>query len=318
MEIFHYNVQTLYFMNKKNIGLLLLFTLCFVLNSNAQSRTSLKINEVLISNESNFIDSYGEHNAWIEIWNSSYASVDIEGCYLTNDKNNPKKYMIPKSDVLTLIKPRQHILFWADNKPARGTFHVNFTLDPSKENYIALYDSNGKTLIDEILVPANMLPNQSYARVKDGAEAWEIKGKDDNSHVTPSTNNTIELTNAKIEKFEKHDSQGFGMSIIAMSAVFCGLILLYFSFKLTGKIAISMSKRNDMKETGNKAASTSAPKVSTTPQGQDANEDIVAITMALHEHLGGEHDVENMVLTFNEVGPSHSPWSLKIFGLRKR
>ena len=67
-----------------------------------------------------------------------------------------------------------------------------------------------------------------------------------------------------------------------------------------------------------KAARTSAPKVSTTPQGQDANEDIVAITMALHEHLGGEHDVENMVLTFNEVGPSHSPWSLKIFGLRKR
>lgn len=306
-------------MNKKHIGLLLVFAFYFVLNISAQSRTSLKINEILVTNETNFVDDYGENNAWIEIWNSSYASVDIEGCYLTNDKNNPRKYMIPKSDVLTLIKPRQHVLFWADNKPARGTFHINFTLDPTKENYIALFDSNGKTLIDEVIVPANILPDQSYARDKDGAEKWVLKGGSDGSHVTPCTNNTVEVSNIKIENFEKHDPVGIGMSIIAMSAVFCGLILLYLSFKITGKIAVSMSKRKNMNKTENKAAeSTPTQSVSSTPLGKGANEDIVAITMALHEHLGGVHDVENMVLTFNEVGPSHSPWSLKIFGLRKR
>lgn len=68
--------------------------------------------------------------------------------------------------MLTLIKPRQHALFWADGMPNRGTFHVNFTLDPNKENYIALYDSNGKTLIDEVTIPAGQLADRSYAREK--------------------------------------------------------------------------------------------------------------------------------------------------------
>ena len=34
--------------------------------------------------------------------------VNIAGCFLTNDKNDPKKYPIPKGDVLTIIPPRQH------------------------------------------------------------------------------------------------------------------------------------------------------------------------------------------------------------------
>ena len=101
-----------------------------------------------------------------------------------------------------MIKPRQHILFWADGMPNRGTFHVSFTLDPSKENYIALYDSNGKTLIDEITVPAGMLADQSYAREEDGSANWVIKGGGEHSYVTPSTNNMTLDKNEKIENNE--------------------------------------------------------------------------------------------------------------------
>ena len=210
----------------------------------------MKINEVLVTNEQNYQDDYGLHNAWIEIFNTSFASVNIEGCYLTNDKDNPTKYPIPKGDVLTLIKPRQHILFWADGMPNRGTFHVSFTLDPSKENYIALYDSNGKTLIDEITVPAGMLADQSYAREEDGSANWVIKGGGEHSYVTPSTNNMTLDKNEKIENFKKHDADGFGMAIIAMSVVFIGLILLYVSFKIVGNIAVKLGKRNAMKAIG--------------------------------------------------------------------
>ena len=90
----------------------------------------------------------------IELFNNSAGTVDLGGCFLTNDKNNPTKYMIPKGDVLTKIPPYQHTLFWADDMKDRGTFHLNFTLEPDKDNYIALYDSDGKTLIDEITIPA--------------------------------------------------------------------------------------------------------------------------------------------------------------------
>ena len=216
-------------MNKKRIGIFIALLAMVCMGLRAQSATSLRINEVLVVNDQNYQDDYGLHNAWIEIFNTSFASVNLEGCFLTNDKNNPTKYPIPKGDVLTLIKPRQHALFWADGMPNRGTFHVNFTLDPNKENYIALYDSNGKTLIDEVTIPAGQLADCSYAREKDGSANWVVKGEGEHSYVTPSTNNMTIDKNPKIENFKKHDSIGIGMAIIAMSVVpFLGYIPLGF------------------------------------------------------------------------------------------
>ena len=300
-------------MNKKRIGIFITLVAVVSLGLNAQRATSLKINEVLVTNEQNYQDDYGLHNAWIEIFNTSFASVNIEGCYLTNDKDNPTKYPIPKGDVLTLIKPRQHILFWADGMPNRGTFHVSFTLDPSKENYIALYDSNGKTLIDEITVPAGMLADQSYAREEDGSANWVIKGGGEHSYVTPSTNNMTLDKNEKIENFKKHDADGFGMAIIAMSVVFIGLILLYVSFKIVGNIAVKLGKRNAMKAIG----ITDKVEAKEKNLGSHSGEEAAAIAMALHEFMNDAHDVEDMILTINKVKRTYSPWSSKIYTLRQ-
>lgn len=300
-------------MNKKRIGIFITLVAVVCLGLNAQRATSLKINEVLVTNEQNYQDDYGLHNAWIEIFNTSFASVNIEGCYLTNDKNNPTKYPIPKGDVLTLIKPRQHILFWADGMPNRGTFHVSFTLDPSKENYIALYDSNGKTLIDEITVPAGMLADQSYAREEDGSANWVIKGGGEHSYVTPSTNNMTLDKNEKIENFKKHDADGFGMAVIAMSVVFIGLILLYVSFKIVGNIAVKLGKRNAMKAIG----ITDKVEAKEKNLGSHSGEEAAAIAMALHEFMNDAHDVEDMILTINKVKRTYSPWSSKIYTLRQ-
>lgn len=100
-------------------------------------------------------------------------------------------------------------------------------------------------------MPAGTLKaNQSYARVSDAADQWEVKGGSEDKYVTPSTNNKTIDSNAKMEKFEEHDSVGIGMAISAMSVVFCGLILLYISFKIIGKISVNLSKRNAMKAKG--------------------------------------------------------------------
>ena len=113
----------------------------------------MRINEVLVINEDNFVDDYGKRHGWIELFNTSAGTVNIAGCYLTDDKNNPMKYPIPKGDVLTqILLASTHCSGRTENRIA-GTFHVNFVLDPFKENYIALYDADGKTLIDEITVP---------------------------------------------------------------------------------------------------------------------------------------------------------------------
>jgi hypothetical protein len=208
----------------------------------AQRTTSLKINEVLVINNDNFEDDYGKKHPWIEIYNSSPGTVDISGCFLTNDIKNPKMYRVPKGDVLTKIKPRQHVLFWADNMPTHGTFHLNFILYPDKPNFIALFDSDGSTLIDSITVSSEQRADISYGLVEDG---WTQKRLDEElrlnssykdkkgdklwiyyEKVTPSSNNKILDTNERIENFKENDSKGTGMTFTAMGVVFFGLLLL--------------------------------------------------------------------------------------------
>lgn len=305
-------------MNKTKIGIF--FTLLLVLGvcsscGEQKDTNKLLLNEVLITNESNFQDDYGVHSAWIEIFNKSYGSADLAGCYLksSSQPGDTATYFIPKGDVLTLVKPRQHSLFWADGEPNRGTFHTNFKLDPNNANWIGLYDS-GKKLLDQIVVPAGTLgPNESYARISDAANQWEVKGRTSDKYVTPSTNNQTIDRNAKMEKFEEHDSVGIGMSISAMSVVFFGLILLYISFKIVGRVSVNLSKRNAMKAKG----ITDKQEAKEKKLGEAPGEVFAAIAMAMHEMQSDVHDVEDTVLTITRVKRSYSPWSSKIYTLRE-
>ena len=305
-------------MNKTKIGLF--FTLLLVLGvcsscGEKRSNNKLLLNEVLITNEGNYQDDYGLHSAWIEIFNRSYGSADLAACLLraSSQPGDTTTYFIPKGDVLTLVKPRQHSLFWADGEPRRGTFHTNFTLDPEKENWIGLFDS-GRNLIDQVTIPAGVLKtNQSYGRVSDAASQWEVKDGSAEKYVTPSTNNKTIDSNAKMEKFEEHDSNGIGMSISAMSVVFCGLILLFIAFKIVGKASVSLSKRNAMKAKG----ITDKQEAKEKKLGEAPGEIFAAIAMAMHEMQSDVHDVEDTVLTITRVKRSYSPWSSKIYTLRE-
>ncbi|MDL2212866.1 OadG family protein [Bacteroides sp. OttesenSCG-928-N06] len=300
-------------MNKRKLGIFIVLVAAMCLNIQAQSTKSLRINEILVVNEHNFQDDYGIHSAWVEIFNTSFASVNIGGCFLTNDLNNPTKYPIPKGDVLTLIKPRQHILFWADGMPNRGTFHLSFTLDPNKDNFLALFDSNGKTLIDSVTIPKGQTADRSYARFNDGNALWVQKGGNDNSYVTPSTNNMTLDKNEKIEKFKLHDEVGIGMALTAMTVVFLGLILLYLCFKTVGNISVKMGKRNAMKVHG----ITDKEVAKEQKFGQRSGEEFAAISMAMHEYFEDVHDFEDMIITINKVKRTYSPWSSKIYTLRE-
>ena len=304
-------------MNKTKIGIF--FTLLLVLGvcsscGEKKSNNKLVLNEVLITNEGNYQDDYGLHSAWIEIFNRSYGSADLAGCYLKfKNGRDSASYFIPKGDILTLVKPRQHALFWADGEARRGTFHTNFTLNPDDTNWIGLYDS-GRNLLDSIVIPAGALQaNQSYARISDAAEKWEVKDGSAEKYVTPSTNNKTIDSNAKMEKFEEHDSDGIGMSISAMSVVFCGLILLFIAFKIVGRVSVSLSKRNAMKAKG----ITDNQEAKEKKLGEAPGEIFAAIAMAMYEMQSDVHDVEDTVLTITRVKRSYSPWSSKIYTLRE-
>jgi len=304
-------------MNKKRIGILLSLAMMLGLASCGEKEvnTKLILNEVLIENQTNFQDDYGVHSAWIEVFNKSYTSADLAG-YLLKMSNQPgdtATYFIPKGDVLTLVKPRQHSLFWADGQPNRGTFHTNFVMDGTTATWVGLYDS-GKKLVDQVTIPAGTLQaDQSYARISDASAEWEVKGAVADKYVTPSTNNKTLEGNAKMEKFQTHDSVGIGMSITAMSVVFFGLILLYICFRGIGKAAVSFRRKNAMEAKDITCEQEAKEK----KLGEAPGEVIAAISLAMHEMQSDVHDVEDTVLTITRVKRSYSPWSSKIYTLRE-
>ncbi len=303
---------------KKKLFLLLVMVVAVATAVSAQGRRGLRINEVMVQNDSSVVDDFGCRVAWVELFNSTYAPLEISSVFLTNDKANPKKYPVPLGDVNTEIPARQHVIFWADGNPTRGTFHMSFTLEPNKDNWIGIYDADGKTLIDEVVVPASLKANQSYARANDGMDAedpaltWEVRNGIDLKYITPSSNNIIQDTNSKVDMFANHDKNGIAMTIMAMGIVFSALLLLYICFRIISKIGERISKGNKAKAQGVKLSEMSKEN----RPDHDSGEEIAAIVMALHEHLNA-HDTENTILTINKVKRAYSPWSSKIYGLRE-
>lgn len=302
-------------MNKKAI-IVLTAILAVAGTAVAQGRKALRINEVMVQNDSNYVDDYGLHNAWIELYNSAFAPMEISSVYITDDPSQPKKYPVPLGDVNTEIPARQHVIFWADGEPNKGTFHLSFKLKPGQDNWIGVYDANGISLLDSVTVPASLAANQTYARRYDGegygVEAWEVRDGSDELYITPSSNNRIVDTNGKVEMFSELDANGFGLTLMAMCIVFSALLVLCLCFYAISKIGEKVTKNNKLKAQGLKPREVAREEH---PEG-DSGEAIAAIAMALHDHLNA-HDAENTVLTINKVKRAYSPWSSKIYTLRE-
>ncbi|MDE6417763.1 MAG: lamin tail domain-containing protein, partial [Duncaniella sp.] len=224
---------------RHRIIILILAVVAGIGSITAQGRRGLRINEVMVANDSSsVVDDFGRYSAWVELFNSTFGPLEISSVYLTNDSTNPTMYPVPLGDVNTEIPTRQHVLFWADGEPNKGTFHMNFVLTPGQDNYIAIYDADGKSLIDEVLIPATLLPGQSYARKADGIggtgnpDDWEVRDGSDEKYITPSSNNVIKSTNSKVDMFAEQDENGFGMAIMAMAIVFSALLVLAICFNI--------------------------------------------------------------------------------------
>ncbi|MDD2474461.1 MAG: OadG family transporter subunit [Dysgonamonadaceae bacterium] len=295
--------------DKIKLSILAILLLLFAGCNEKFDRSDLVINEVVVENIDGYTNDFGERSAWIEIYNNTTRTLELSSIYITNDPNDTKKYAVPRGDVKTQLKPHQQAVFWADNKPSNGTFHLNFKLDPNKENYIALYESDGETLIDELLIPAELQANQSYGYEQDGIK------NDKSGHlakilsrVTPNSNNFVEGVNPKITALKENDPWGGVMTVTAMFVVFMALLLLFIAFKFTGKTAKWLTKQKAI-ESGNI--------ISQDKDHELSGEILAAISAAIYEIDQDVHDIESTILTIDEVKRNYSPWSSKIYGLRQ-
>jgi sodium pump decarboxylase gamma subunit len=297
---------------KKSISLVMLALVLATLGGFAHNRKALRLNEVMVCNQESVVDDYGQHSAWIELFNANFAPLEISSVYLSTNPANPKMYPVPLGDEKTKVGKRQHVVFWADGQHDKGTFHTNFTLTPGQDNWIGLFDADG-SLIDSITVPAALGVDQSFAREDDGVGAWSIRvPSTDNEppYITPSASNIIKGSNPKIEEFAENDANGFAMTIMAMCIVFSALLMLCLSFYAIGEISKRISRSKKAQAQGK----VTREEVLTTEQ--DSGEEIAAIVLALHEHLNA-HDNESTILTIDKVKRAYSPWNSKLYGLRQ-
>ena len=110
----------------------------------------LVINEFMASNSSSIKDPQGHYDDWIEILNYGTKAFDVGGLYLTDDLSNTTKWRIPDGiPAATIISAGEYLLIWADNDITDTGLHANFKLDAGGEQ-IALFDSDGRTLVDSV------------------------------------------------------------------------------------------------------------------------------------------------------------------------
>jgi hypothetical protein len=283
--------------------IILLLLLVTGLNcAHAQNSTNLKFSEILVNNESNCIDDYGCHSAWIEIFNSSNNPVDIGGCYLTDDINNPTKCWIPAGDRKTIMSPGSYLVFWIDSKPERGIFHLNFDIKNVKT--LALFDAKGRQMIDKIEISQPQKPDVTYGRLN--AESNECVFLDKS---TPGTINDISQKVSTIPNGGKADfSRIIGLAKF-IAIAFAVVIVIIIVLKIRGR-------KNSLKDADGNI--TEEGKIEHSPTYQEVPDEVnAAIAMALFLYQNDLHDNENTVLTLQKVSRTYSPWSSKIYTLRK-
>ena len=113
------------------------------------------------------MDETGAYEDWVEIYYNIPSSMSLGGYYLTDNLDNPTKWMFPDIQ----ISGEGFLLIWTDDDEEDGNLHTNFKLSNSGEE-IGLFDTN-VNLIDQISFGAQT-EDVSYGREIDGSYSWSF------------------------------------------------------------------------------------------------------------------------------------------------
>ena len=117
------------------------FLLIFLFIYNISIAQTVRINEFMALNETKLTDENGDFSDWIEIYNPSASSVNLQGWGLTDDNTKPLKWQFPAIN----INAGEYLVVFAsskDRKTAGQQLHTNFNLKGTGE-YLALVMPTG-------------------------------------------------------------------------------------------------------------------------------------------------------------------------------
>ncbi|MDD6113795.1 MAG: OadG family transporter subunit [Bacteroidales bacterium] len=255
-------------------------------------------------------NGYGQKAAWIELFNTSNGSVKFGGCFLTNDRNDLRRYLIPKNDLKCVLGPRQSVLFFADGDASKGSFHCSFILKAGETVY--LVSNDGRTIVDSLCIPAGLEAGMSIAKFANDPKAIVFDdihparptpGSYHHNPVYDEDGNILE--ESKAEKLMRTDPHGFTLTLVAVGVVFLALVVLYLCYTLVGAICTGKFRRPEGKKAGKKAGKAGkaaegeiAAAIALALRLEGGNETEAAIALALDRYLNESvHDNESYVIT---------------------
>lgn len=150
------------------LGLIVVFVLTHEAEEviNLVNTPSVVINEICSDNFSTAPLRGSENVDWIELYNSSDESINLEGWMLSDNTDDLDKYVF--KDV-TLEAGEQLLLYaTGGNVVAEEEVFLNFRL--SDNEIVSLSNSEGE-VVDSVVIPS-IKQNTSYARRADGANEW--------------------------------------------------------------------------------------------------------------------------------------------------
>jgi len=95
-----------------------------------QGITPVRINEVS-ADDGVYVNDYFKRNDWVELYNTTDQPIDVEGMFLTDNPDKPKKYQISKgvSQASTVIPAHGYLIIWCDKLEPQSQLHASFKLD---------------------------------------------------------------------------------------------------------------------------------------------------------------------------------------------
>ncbi|HMC27193.1 MAG TPA: lamin tail domain-containing protein, partial [Verrucomicrobiae bacterium] len=189
----------------------------------------LWINEVLPNNVSGITDGFGEHDPWLELYNSGTNAITLDGYALGNNYSNVAQWPFPNG---TIINPGEFKVIFADGQPSQtlpNELHTSFRLDPT--NGAIVLSKTGRIL--DYINYSDMDANFSYGSLPDAQVVarqrffYTTPGAPNNGSPVPviinewlasNTNNLVDPATGKYEDwFELYN---FGPVAIDLSGFY--------------------------------------------------------------------------------------------------
>lgn len=129
------------------------------------------INEFSASNKTTLYDQDNDAEDWIELYNASNATVNLDGWGLSDDPAEPGKWNLP---AVSLAPGKFLVVFASDKDITSGSYlHTSFKLTQTRNEWVVL-STPGGLVVDQRQMLVHTQRDHAYGRSTDGSDTWAV------------------------------------------------------------------------------------------------------------------------------------------------